>query len=56
MCVVEMGEVVVCVVWGLVGERGWLLAGRRKKTRTDSLKVDGVAKVLSREAGFQLGQ
>ena len=24
--VVEMGEVVVCVVWGLVGERGWLLA------------------------------
>ena len=25
-CDVEMGEVVVCVVWGLVGERGWLLA------------------------------
>ena len=24
--VVEMREVVICVVWGLVGERGWLLA------------------------------
>jgi hypothetical protein len=27
-----------------------------RKAGTDSLKVDGVAKVLSREAEFQLGQ
>ena len=39
-------------VW--VGEVGcWL---KKEKAGTDSLKVDGVAKVLSREAGFQLGQ
>ena len=48
--VIGMGDVVVCVVWGLVSEVGcWL---KKVKAGTDSLKVDGVAKVLSREAEF----
>ena len=43
------------VGYGRVGERGWLLA-EEGEGWADSLKVDGVAKVLNREAGFQLGQ